>query len=111
MQKIITELKTIGISTSIDDFGIDYSSLSYLQELPFEENKINKRFTDSIAEKGMYVVVKTIIQLDTDLNMSSVVESVETEKQHADLQEIGCNHEQGYYYKPMTIEEVDQLLD
>ena len=60
----------------------------------------------------MYAVVKTIIQLAADLNMSSVAEGVETEAQHADLQEIGCNHGQGYYYyKPMKLEEVDQLLE
>lgn len=111
-KKIITELKDIGIATSIDDFGVGYSSLSYLQELPFEEIKIDKSFTDSIAEKRMYAVVKTIIQLAADLNMSSVAEGVETEAQHADLQEIGCNHGQGYYYyKPMKLEEVDQLLE
>lgn len=111
-KKIINELKEIGIATSIDDFGVGYSSLGYLQELPFEEIKIDKSFTDSIAETRMHAVVKTIIQLAADLNMLSVAEGVETEAQHEGLQEIGCNLGQGYYYyKPMSLEEVNELLE
>lgn len=111
-KKIINELKEIGIATSIDDFGVGYSSLSYLQELPFKEIKVDKSFTDSITETRMNAVVKTIIQLATDLDMLSVAEGVETEAQHKALQKIGCNVGQGYYYyKPMSLEDVDQLLE
>ena len=108
----IEELRKIGIATSIDDFGVGYSSLGYLQELPFEEIKIDKSFTDYIAEPRMYAVVKTIIQLASDLEMKSVAEGVETEAQHEELKKIGCNIGQGYYYyKPMKLEEVDILLE
>ncbi|KGR84798.1 EAL domain-containing protein [Lysinibacillus odysseyi] len=107
----ICQLRDIGIATSMDDFGVGYSSLSYLQELPFEEIKIDKSFTDSIAEPRMHAVVKTIIQLAADLEMKSVAEGVETEAQHQELKKIGCNIGQGYYYyKPMKLEEVDLLL-
>ena len=108
----IEELRKIGIATSIDDFGVGYSSLGYLQELPFEEIKIDKSFTDYIAEPRMYAVVKTIIQLASDLEMKSVAEGVETVAQHEELKKIGCNIGQGYYYyKPMKLEEVDLVLE
>ena len=108
----IEELRKIGIATSMDDFGVGYSSLGYLQELPFEEIKIDKSFTDYIAEPRMHAVVKIIIQLASDLEMKSVAEGVETEAQHEELKKIGCNIGQGYYYyKPMKLEDVDALLE
>lgn len=85
----IEKLRSIGIATSMDDFGVGYSSLGYLQELPFEEIKIDKSFTDSIAEPRMNAVVKTIIQLAADLEMKSVAEGVETEAQHEELKKSG----------------------
>ena len=60
----------------------------------------------------MYAVVKTIIQLASDLEMKSVAEGVETVAQHEELKKIGCNIGQGYYYyKPMKLEEVDLVLE
>src|SRR5690606_16993661 len=62
-KQIIDELQRFGIETSIDDFGVGYSSLSYLQELPFKEIKIDKSFVDDLANPRMNAVIKTIIQL------------------------------------------------
>lgn len=111
-KKIINELKAIGIDTSIDDFGVGYSSLSYLQELPFEEIKIDKSFVDHLADSRMNAVVKTIIQLSKNLNMLSVAEGIETKEQHEELKRLGCQTGQGYYYyKPMTLSDVEKLLE
>lgn len=110
-KKIIHDLLTYGIATAIDDFGVGYSSLSYLQELPFEEIKIDKSFVDNLADPRMNAVIKTIIHLSQNLNMRSVAEGIETEEQHKELQRLGCNTGQGYYYfKPMPLHEVDELL-
>ena len=101
-----------GIATSIDDFGVGYSSLSYLQKLPFEEIKIDKSFVDNMADERMNAVIKTIIQLSHNLNMESVAEGIETEEQHLELKRLGCNSGQGYfYYRPMKLEDIDQLLE
>lgn len=109
---IINELKEFGIAMSIDDFGVGYSSLGYLKELPFDEIKIDKSFIDYLSDERMNAVVRTLIQLSADLNMKSVAEGIETEAQHLELQKIGCQVGQGYYYyKPMTLTEVEQLLD
>lgn len=111
-KRIINELNAYGIATSIDDFGVGYSSLSYLQKLPFEEIKIDKSFVDNIADKRMNAVIKTIIQLSHNLNMKSVAEGIETEEQHLELKRLGCDSGQGYYYyRPMKLEDIDQLLD
>ncbi|WP_042472093.1 sensor domain-containing protein [Bacillus ndiopicus] len=109
---IISELKAFGIAMSIDDFGVGYSSLGYLKELPFDEIKIDKSFIDHLSDERMNAVVRTLIQLSANLNMKSVAEGIETEEQHLELQKIGCQVGQGYfYYKPMTLAEVEQLLD
>ncbi|MGN7476703.1 EAL domain-containing protein [Solibacillus silvestris] len=111
-KKIINELQRFGIATSIDDFGVGYSSLSYLQELPFEEIKIDKSFVDNLSDPRMNAVIKTIIQLSNNLNMISVAEGIETEEQHLELKRLGCQIGQGYYYyKPMPIEQINVLLD
>lgn len=111
-KKIIDELQQIGIETSIDDFGVGYSSLSYLQELPFKEIKIDKSFVDDLANPRMNAVIKTIIQLSDNLNMVSVAEGIETEEQHLELKRLGCQVGQGYYYyKPMPIKQINELLD
>ncbi|MEK4130590.1 EAL domain-containing protein [Solibacillus sp. FSL W8-0474] len=110
-KKIINELQHYGVATSIDDFGVGYSSLSYLQELPFEEIKIDKSFVDNLSNPRMNAVIKTIIQLSGNLNMISVAEGIETEDQHNELKKLGCNIGQGYYYyKPMPIEQINNLL-
>ncbi|ATP42464.1 PAS domain S-box protein [Solibacillus sp. R5-41] len=110
-KKIINDLKEYGIATSIDDFGVGYSSLSYLRELPFEEIKIDKSFVDNLADPRMNAVIRTIIHLSRNLNMRCVAEGIETEEQHKELQQLGCNSGQGYYYyKPMPLQEVDELL-
>lgn len=110
-KRIINELKAYGIATSIDDFGVGYSSLSYLQELPFEEVKIDKSFVDHLSDSRMNAVIKTIIQLSHNLNMVSVAEGIETKEQHEELKRLGCQIGQGYYYyKPLPIEQIDQLL-
>lgn len=105
-------MQQLGIETSIDDFGVGYSSLSYLQELPFKEIKIDKSFVDNLANPRMNAVIKTIIQLSDNLNMVSVAEGIETEEQHLELKRLGCQVGQGYYYyKPMLIEQINELLD
>ena len=103
--------KEHGIATSMDDFGIGYSSLSYLQQLAFKEIKIDKSFIDHIEEKRMNAVVKSIVQLAEAVEMTSVAEGIETKEQHEKLLASGCQIGQGYYYyKPMPLDEIDRLI-
>jgi len=110
--KIIQELKSYGFKTSVDDFGTGFSSLSYLQQLPFAELKIDRSFINAIEDPATLAIVRSIIQLALNLGMISVAEGIETEEQVEILRALGCTVGQGYFYfKPMPIEQLDIILD
>ncbi|MGE7092666.1 EAL domain-containing protein [Lysinibacillus sp. NPDC048646] len=109
---IIQELKSYGFKTSVDDFGTGFSSLSYLQRLPFTELKIDRSFISDINDAATLAIVRSIIQLALNLGMTSVAEGIENEEQVEILRALGCTVGQGYfYYKPMPIEQLDAILD
>ncbi|WP_223552728.1 EAL domain-containing protein [Lysinibacillus sphaericus] len=109
---IIQELKSYGFKTSVDDFGTGFSSLSYLQKLPFSELKIDRSFINAISDAATLAIVQSIIQLALNLGMTSVAEGIENKEQVEILRTLGCTVGQGYfYYKPMTIEQLDAVLD
>ncbi|MEK4426284.1 bifunctional diguanylate cyclase/phosphodiesterase [Solibacillus sp. FSL K6-1523] len=111
-KEILQKLKKIGIESSIDDFGVGFSSLSYLPHLPFSEIKIDRSFINSMRDPGVYAVVQTIIQLAQNIYMRAIAEGIETKEQLMMLQAMGCPAGQGYYfYKPMPLQKIDQLLD
>ena len=111
-KEILNELKMLGIDCSIDDFGVGYSSLSYLPKLPFSEIKIDRSFISAINDTGMYAVVQTIIQLASNLQMRAVAEGIETLEQYIMLKNMGCHTGQGYFlHKPMTTDVANALLD
>lgn len=110
--EVLKRLKQAGFTLSLDDFGTAYSSLSQLSQLPIDILKIDKSFVDNCAtcEKA-HMVVKTIIQLATNLNMKTIAEGVEDKEQLAILNSEGCFMYQGYFYsKPLPVEEFENLL-
>ncbi len=110
--KIIQELKSYGFKTSVDDFGTGFSSLSYLQRLPFTELKIDRSFINALEDPATLAIVRSIIQLALNLGMISVAEGIETEEQVEILRALGCTVGQGFFYfKPMAIEQLDLILD
>ena len=111
-KEILLELKKLGYESSIDDFGVGFSSLSYLQQLPFSEIKIDRSFINDIENSDMHAVVHTIVQLAEKLRMHVVAEGIETPEQFSILQKIGCKSGQGFYFhKPMPLEKAQNLLD
>jgi PAS domain S-box-containing protein/diguanylate cyclase (GGDEF)-like protein len=111
-KNIFGQLKLAGFESSVDDFGMGFSSLSYLQQLPVSELKIDRSFISKIENEGTLAIVRTIVQLAANLNMQSIAEGIETVEQLNILRTIGCNCGQGYYfYKPMTFEQIDTILD
>ncbi|MFF5993906.1 EAL domain-containing protein [Lysinibacillus sp. KU-BSD001] len=108
-QKIIQDLFVGGLKTSVDDFGIGHSSLSYLQKLMFAELKIDRSFTSRIHEVGTFVIVQSIIQIAYNLEIDVVAEGIETQEQADLLYQLGCKSGQGYlFYKPMSLEEIEE---
>ncbi len=108
----LAELKNLGFSISIDDFGKGYSSLSRLGNYPLDTLKIDKAFVDGLPDSKVSVcLVRSIINLAGNLNYNVVAEGVETVEQINFLQQNGCNVFQGYYfYRPLPPEEIEPLL-
>jgi len=109
---ILNKLKKNGLKIAIDDFGTGYSSLSYLRELPVDVLKIDITFIRKMMENTKdLAVVKTIITLAKELEMETVAEGVEDEKQVAILKALGCDYMQGfYYYRPLPKDEFLKLV-
>lgn len=101
------ELKAEGFTFSIDDFGTGYSCLAYLHEYPVRELKIDKSFIDRISDgESGFSIVKTIINLASNLGIGIVAEGVETKEQLDILKRCDVNAIQGYFFaKPMPIDE------
>ncbi|MFN9101533.1 MAG: putative bifunctional diguanylate cyclase/phosphodiesterase, partial [Betaproteobacteria bacterium] len=93
----IHRLKDIGVELAIDDFGMGYSSLSYLSQLPIAELKIDRSFVRELdlAPKST-AVVTAIIALARALGLRVVAEGVETDRQLRVLQRLGCSVMQGF---------------
>jgi EAL domain-containing protein (putative c-di-GMP-specific phosphodiesterase class I) len=109
---ILKQLKALGISISIDDFGTEYSSLNRLRELPIDRLKIDIHFVQALenSEKDQAIAM-TIINLAKNLGLQVVAEGVETLKQLDFLRSKNCDEVQGfYYYKPMPPEEIERLI-
>ncbi len=92
-------LRAMGVSIAIDDFGTGFSSLSYLSNLPLDTLKIDRSFVHdmTIGPQGR-LLISTIIKLAHSLKLKVVAEGVETEKQSAILQALGCDESQGHLF-------------
>jgi diguanylate cyclase (GGDEF)-like protein/PAS domain S-box-containing protein len=95
----LEELKTLGVELCIDDFGIGYSSLSYLHRFPIDTLKIDRSFITRLgADAQSEQIVRTIVVLAQTLNLRAVAEGVETPEQAERLRGMGCEYAQGYRF-------------
>jgi diguanylate cyclase (GGDEF)-like protein len=91
----------------VDDFGTGYSSLSYLRKLPVHEVKIDKSFVlDMIGNAEDTSIVRSVIELAHNLGYIVVAEGVEDEETLTQLELLGCNVVQGFYFSPAVEAEV-----
>jgi diguanylate cyclase (GGDEF)-like protein len=105
-------LKKLGVKILLDDFGTGYSSLSYLHRFPIDVLKIDRSFINNVHEHDNHqAIIKTIIDLATNLNMATVGEGIENLADAQLLTAMECNYGQGYYYaKPMSPKVVEKYL-
>jgi diguanylate cyclase (GGDEF)-like protein len=111
-REVLDAVHKLGVEMMLDDFGTGYSSLSYLQLFPFDYVKIDRPFVDRPgAERTNSALAAAIVQLAAGLGLRSIAEIVETKAAAQDLQRMGCDFAQGYYYsEPVEAEEAFQIL-
>lgn len=94
-------LQQLGVTFSIDDFGVGYSSLSYVKTLPVDRLKIDQGFIRNVnSDPNDAAIVRAIINLGHSLNLKVMAEGVETAEQLAFVRNEGCDEVQGFYFSP-----------
>jgi EAL domain-containing protein (putative c-di-GMP-specific phosphodiesterase class I) len=116
--RILRNLKRIGVQLAIDDFGLGYSSLSYLQRFPVDFLKIDRSFIaglgggPNVASTKDAEIVKAMIQLTHALGLKVIAEGVETSEQLGRLRNMKCDFAQGNYFsEPLPSEELAVILE
>lgn len=111
--KNMKALKKIGVKILLDDFGTGYSSLSYLHLFPIDVLKIDRSFITNVHDHESHqAIIKTIIDLATNLEMSTVGEGIESLKDAEILKNMNCRFGQGYYFsRPLKPSEAQKILE
>ena len=108
----MNQLKELGVSFSMDDFGTGFSSLSYLKRLPFDQIKIDKTFIRDVSrDLNDAAIVETIIAMAEHLRLDVIAEGVETREEFEFLQRKGCTNYQGFYFStPLQASSFEQTI-
>jgi diguanylate cyclase (GGDEF)-like protein/PAS domain S-box-containing protein len=110
--KMLMELREIGISLQIDDFGTGFSSLGYLHKFPMQALKIDRSFVNMIGQQGENAEISsTITTMAHNLGMQVIAEGIETPMHLHFLKEMGCEFGQGFYFsKPVDEVMAEKLI-
>ena len=110
--KVLGELKNMGITIAIDDFGTSYSSLNYLKYFPVDKLKIDRSFIgDIVSDPNDVAIATTIIAIAHNLGLKATAEGVENEEQLLFLKLWQCDEAQGFYFSPpVTLESLLEML-
>lgn len=99
--RVMEQLKKLGVSLSIDDFGSGYSSLSYLKQFPVDYLKIDRSFIKELSTNDKDASITTAITgLAHSLNLKVIAEGVENQEQIEFLRHNGCHELQGFFFHP-----------
>lgn len=110
--RTMQHLKALGVRLALDDFGTGYSSLSYLKRFPLDMLKIDRAFVQQLGQcREDEAIIHAMITLAKTFHMTVIGEGIETESQATQLQDLGCDLGQGYYFgRPRPAREVDTHL-
>lgn len=96
---LFAELRALGVSLAIDDFGSGYSSLSYLKKLPFDKLKIDREFVVDVHKRSdSQAICRSLIELTRGLGIQLLAEGVEQGEEVETLRRLGCRIFQGFYF-------------
>ena len=113
--RIMHDLRALGVSLSLDDFGTGFSSLNYVSDLPVQKIKIDRSFVLKLDDPEKVhkatAIIKALVAMTKELGMSVTIEGVETTDQLRRLRSIGCSHIQGYLFSPpLPAEKLEAFL-
>lgn len=110
--EILEQIRKMGVHLALDDFGSGYSSLTRLQELPFDVLKLDKCLIYGLPEsQKAQAIVASTLELATNLSLHTVAEGIEQEEQLVFLQKHNCREVQGYLLaRPSPFNELNKLL-
>ncbi|NPD65287.1 EAL domain-containing protein [Lichenicola cladoniae] len=98
----LRKLREHGVSISMDDFGIGYSSLSYIAKFPFDKVKIDRSFVAAASSqrRGGAAIIRAVAELCGSLGITTTAEGIETLDQLQQVVSLGCSEGQGYFFAP-----------
>ena len=107
----LEQIRRLGVTIAMDDFGTGHSSMALLRELPIDVLKIDRAFvTDMATDPSALAITRTIVTLAKSLSLRLVAEGIETEEQAMLLRSMGCDEFQGFLYgRPMAVQAFDPL--
>jgi diguanylate cyclase (GGDEF)-like protein len=109
--EVLKGMKQLGVRVAVDDFGVGYSSLNNLRRLPVDIVKIDKSFVAGLAQPEEMALTSAIVALSKALNLQTLAEGVEHAKEADELQALGCDSAQGYFFaKPIGGVQMGEVL-
>lgn len=108
----LNQLKELGITLSIDDFGTGFSSISYLKQLPVDTLKLDRSYVTNVhCDKQNAAITSAVIQMAKNLNLKVVAEGVELAEESEFLLAKGCDEMQGFLFsRPLPVPALEKLL-
>lgn len=109
--RVLSDIHKLGVSIALDDFGIGYSSLSYLLTLPVDKIKIDRSFvTDVVSRDQSRAIVVGILRLASSLGLKTTAEGIETADQLELIGDLGCDFVQGYHLgRPVPFQHIQNM--
>jgi diguanylate cyclase (GGDEF)-like protein/PAS domain S-box-containing protein len=108
----LIRLRNAGVKIALDDFGVGFSSLSHLRDLPIHRLKIDRSFTvECMRDARTLTIVKAVIEMARSLGIAVTAEGIETQAQQTWMQHLGCDSAQGYLFaRPMPADDFLKLF-
>ena len=113
LRRIVSGLQREGVKTAVDDFGVGYSSLNLIRDIPWDVLKIDKSFVPETEDDGNIsnVMFRHLISLAHDMGLECVVEGVETDEQLKIMRKNSCRIAQGFFFDhPLSVDEFEDRL-
>ncbi|MBQ5316303.1 MAG: EAL domain-containing protein [Oscillospiraceae bacterium] len=114
LKRIVSGLQQAGVYTSVDDFGIGYSSLNLIREIPWNVLKVDRCFLPGDDEKGSVtdLMFRHVVTMALDIGLECIAEGVETPAQIDVLRNYKCRVAQGFFFdRPLPVNEFEKKLD